>query len=614
MASRHFLALVSLSTLALGCSETVGGTSSTTSGAGGTGGAGGATTTSSVGGAGGATTTSSVGGAGGATTTSSVGGAGGTTTTTVTGECATAADCPGVDTDCRQRACVAAVGGNVCTVVYPAPPTPVTAQTMGDCAKDVCDGAGSVILQYDETDPPAGGACPSWTACGVGLDPTIAGGTALWTKHIGGACPPLPAPPLPLAGVVGAPTGGAMATMSCGNLMTQAQVNAAGALGGGAAVSVTNLAPFINTLNERGDAVHGYTHNFQGTSWFGVVEQRSQPKVGVSLTSSSAVSLHRHGFDKLGNLFVVSSTLGTGTPAGTGDYLLREGPSGSGSRDLHGSAEALTGDGTGGALLALPAAGATALGCNIGPGATGEYLVRLGISWSCVWARSIGATQPTLLSDGAGGVIVSAGATSALDLGCGVQPAIASGSTVVSRIDAAGNCVYTGSYPIGSGALPLPSKVVRTLAGGVAMAGLAGPDPVDLGGGALAAQGARDVVIAVHDAAGQHLSSHRFGATGVTITGAELDAAQTGHLYLRLRYAGSIDFGGGPVAATAGEVVVVSLTAGGAHRWSRALALDPGMSTAFDGCGSLYSVRWVDPKPEGAVSWFTHFEVTRHQP
>ena len=63
-------------------------------------------------------------------------------------QCLAPADCPGVDTECSQRTCVA----NQCGVDFTAQGTPVSNQAAGDCHVLQCDGAGGVDNVVDDAD------------------------------------------------------------------------------------------------------------------------------------------------------------------------------------------------------------------------------------------------------------------------------------------------------------------------------------------------------------------------------------------------------------------------------------------------------------------------------
>src|SRR5262249_22288465 len=158
-------------------------------------------------------------------------------------------------------------------------------------------------------------------------------------------------------------------------------------------------------------------------------------------------------------------------------------------------------------------------------------------------------------------------------------PAAPSGSTFVTRLGSAGTCVFAGAFAA-------PNLVVALDPGDhVVLSGLVDAAPVDLGGGPLAPLGAKDFVLAELDATGSYLWSGRYGGLSVSLPAStSLTVASSGDLYLLTRFAGTADFGGGPVTAVAGDVVVASLSAAGAHRWSRALPIAGYFSMGIDGC------------------------------
>jgi len=90
--------------------------------------------------------------------------------------CNTGADCPGADTECQTRTCVA----NVCGFANMPAGTATTAQTVGDCKQDECDGAGAVIVANHDADVPSDAfQCTSDTcAAGVPSHTPVAAGTA----------------------------------------------------------------------------------------------------------------------------------------------------------------------------------------------------------------------------------------------------------------------------------------------------------------------------------------------------------------------------------------------------------------------------------------------------
>jgi hypothetical protein len=84
----------------------------------------------------------------------------------VCGGCATAADCPGEDTECRIRTCDAGQCGYDDTPAG----TPISSQQPGDCKQIQCDGAGGTVELVDDNDaPPDDGNQCTENACSGGV-------------------------------------------------------------------------------------------------------------------------------------------------------------------------------------------------------------------------------------------------------------------------------------------------------------------------------------------------------------------------------------------------------------------------------------------------------------
>src|SRR6266542_2520555 len=65
--------------------------------------------------------------------------------------CNQPSECPGQDTECQSRTCIA----HVCGFNYTVDNSLTSAQTPGDCHKNVCDGSGNIVTRADNTDVPA---------------------------------------------------------------------------------------------------------------------------------------------------------------------------------------------------------------------------------------------------------------------------------------------------------------------------------------------------------------------------------------------------------------------------------------------------------------------------
>jgi hypothetical protein len=90
-------------------------------------------------------------------------------------QCVTASTCPGADTACGIRTCVA----NMCGVSNAAAGTAIAAQTAGDCQKNQCDGAGNIVSAPDNTDTPNDGKQCTLDSCTLGIpsNPPLASGS-----------------------------------------------------------------------------------------------------------------------------------------------------------------------------------------------------------------------------------------------------------------------------------------------------------------------------------------------------------------------------------------------------------------------------------------------------
>ena len=77
--------------------------------------------------------------------------------------CLAPSDCPGADTECQTRTCVA----GVCGTDFVAFGTVTAIQIPGDCQQNVCDGQGNISSVNDDTDVPEDGvACTTDTCVG----------------------------------------------------------------------------------------------------------------------------------------------------------------------------------------------------------------------------------------------------------------------------------------------------------------------------------------------------------------------------------------------------------------------------------------------------------------
>jgi len=95
--------------------------------------------------------------------------------------CTAPSDCPGTNNECQTKTCVA----NACGFNFTAAGTMTTAQTVGDCKKNQCNGSGTIVPATDNTDLPvdANECTSNICTAGVPSNPPTALGT---TCTVGG--------------------------------------------------------------------------------------------------------------------------------------------------------------------------------------------------------------------------------------------------------------------------------------------------------------------------------------------------------------------------------------------------------------------------------------------
>jgi hypothetical protein len=172
------------------------------------------------------------------------------------------------------------------------------------------------------------------------------------------------------------------------------------------------------------------------------------------------------------------------------------------------------------------------------------------------------------------------------DDGCGAVGSASTASTILTKRDASGTCLWSRDLPPGVSFSVDPMENV--------LIGVAFNGTVDFGGGPLTSAGTSDLAIAKLDASGAHLWSKSFGAAGSSVSDlSALGAVGDGGLALSASIGGAVDFGCGTVSATSGATTLFArFDAAGAVVYSRVVALLPGYSglsagPVVDGLGGI---------------------------
>ncbi len=167
--------------------------------------------------------------------------------------------------------------------------------------------------------------------------------------------------------------------------------------------------------------------------------------------------------------------------------------------------------------------------------------------------------------------------TGTVDEGCGSVGTAGVTSTVLTQRDQTGACLWSRALPTSTVFALDPSEnvVLATTFSGT----------IDFGGGPLTSVGTSDLAIAKLDPSGVHVWSHRFGASGASVTNvSSLAAVSAGGLVLSATLGGAVDFGCGPVSSAAGGTLIANFDATGAVVYSRVVQV---LATQFGSAGPV---------------------------
>lgn len=223
------------------------------------------------------------------------------------------------------------------------------------------------------------------------------------------------------------------------------------------------------------------------------------------------------------------------------------------------------------------------------------FLMRLSAAGGHLWSTRGGGAG----NDGGATVAVDANrdvlvaGTFEGTAGFGGSPLSSAGeSDVYVARYAATSGAHQWSKRFGGNGADAPNGIAVDGAGRIALTGVFA-NRIDFGGGNLNAAGALDVFVAqLTGASGAHQWSQRFGSTGYDYgTGIATDAS--GNVAVTGLFEGTVDFGGGALVNAGGpDIFVLTLSSGGAHRWSKrfgtgTLYAQNATGVAFDANGGV---------------------------
>jgi hypothetical protein len=199
------------------------------------------------------------------------------------------------------------------------------------------------------------------------------------------------------------------------------------------------------------------------------------------------------------------------------------------------------------------------------------FLAKFDSAGNHLWSKRFGDadSQANLIVavDGAGDVLLTGGFSGSVDFGGGPLTSVGQQDVFLAKLDSAGNHLWSKRF--GDADPQYGYSVAVDGAGNVLLTGgFAGS--VDFGGGSLTSVGQEDVFLAKFDSVGNHLWSKRFGDAGTNSMGLTVAVDGAGNVLLTGHFAGSVDFGGGPLTnATSWSMYLAKFDSAGNHLWSK---------------------------------------------
>jgi cysteine-rich repeat protein len=229
----------------------------------------------------------------------------------------------------------------------------------------------------------------------------------------------------------------------------------------------------------------------------------------------------------------------------------------------------------------------------VSSGTNDVFIAKIDGAGKHLWSRRAGGTGDdrawAVATDAAGNVVVTGVFSDTINFGGGPLVSAGSWDVFVVKLDAAGNHLWSKRF--GNSEQQEAHAVAVDSAGNVVLGGMFW-GAIDFGGGALTTAGGIDMFVAKLDATGHHVWSKRFGNTNNVQNARAVAVDASGGVLVTGGSAGSIDLGGGTLAAIGeSDAFLLSLDAGGAHQWSkrwgRGNAYVSGTSMTVDTSGNV---------------------------
>lgn len=228
------------------------------------------------------------------------------------------------------------------------------------------------------------------------------------------------------------------------------------------------------------------------------------------------------------------------------------------------------------------------------------FLAKLDPAGQPLWARSFGAYQTqhgtAVAADHEGNVVLTGYFQNRIDLGGGEFVSAGGWDIFVAKFTPDGDHLWSRAF--GDYADQWGTSAGVDAAGEVYLAGYF-HGALDFGGGYLPTAGGWDLYLTrLAGESGDHVWSRRFGDPADQIA-AGIDVNEAGEVALSGTFAGTVDFGDGPITAHTDDAFVAVYGPGGEYRWARG-----------GGDYAAQSGLAVSIAPDGAVAFTGEFEGT----